>query len=51
MAKLNQSERLALSPGGFHRRHDMRRNDPRGRRAFDAWLSATRDEREGAGNV
>lgn len=46
---LTQGERVALAPGGFHRRHDMRRNDPRGRAAFDAWLEATRAAREGAG--
>jgi hypothetical protein len=44
---LTQWERIALSPGGFHRRADMRRNNPANRASFDAWLEATRGEREG----
>lgn len=43
---LTIGERARLSPGGFGPRYGGGRNDPRGRAAFDAWLEATRLERE-----
>lgn len=45
---MNKLERLRLAPGGFGPRQGGGFNDPRGRRAFDAWLDATRHERERA---
>ena len=44
-ARLTQSERIALSPGGFGPRYGGGRNHPSRRAAFDAWLDATREAR------
>ena len=47
---LTRTERIALGPGGFHGAHNMRRNNPRTRFAFDAWLDSTRADRDRADN-
>jgi hypothetical protein len=43
--QLTKEERIILSPGGFSRRDGFRINNPRTRRAFDAWLEATKELR------
>ena len=43
---LTQSERIAVSCGGFCRRTGMRRNNPCNRASFDNWIEQSRATRE-----